>query len=140
MNEEQSQRLEAVWKRHTSSERRDARILGLLEELVRKVDLIGQKVNAEMATLDDILNDVTAEPTLIASLSTLLTGIQSQLAAALAGTTLPTAVQAKVDAVFAAAEANKTALTAAVAANVPNITGVSAPGVVPTPISPPATT
>ena len=72
-----------------------------------------------MATLDDILSDVTAETSSIASLSVLIAGIKQQLADALAGVTLPPATQAKVDQIFAAAEANKQALSDAIIANTP---------------------
>ena len=69
-----------------------------------------------MATLDQILDDVTSEKTVIDSISVLIAGLKQQLADALSGATLPPAVQEKVDAVFAAAEANKAALAAAVIA------------------------
>lgn len=72
-----------------------------------------------MPTLDDILADVTAESTTIDSLSAFIAGLKQQLADALSGTTLPPAVQAKVDAVFAQAESNKQKLADALAANVP---------------------
>lgn len=72
-----------------------------------------------MATLDDITADMTEETTAIGGISTLVQGLRQQLADALSGTTLPPAVQAKVDAIFTAAEANKGALAAALAANTP---------------------
>ena len=72
-----------------------------------------------MATLDDIASDVEAETTLIAGVSTFIAGLKQQLADALAGTTLPPATQAKVDAIFAGAEANKQALSDALVANTP---------------------
>ena len=72
-----------------------------------------------MASLDDVAADVSAEPTLIASLSTLMLGFKDQLAAALAGTTLPPAVQAKIDSIFNQAEANKAQIAAAVVAGTP---------------------
>lgn len=87
-------------------------LVGMLRTIIRNQEKI-------MATLDEVLADVTAETTLIASLGTLITGLKDQLAAALADTTLPPEVQAKVDAIFAAAEANKTALANAVSANTP---------------------
>ena len=70
-----------------------------------------------MATLDEVLTDVTDEGSQIDSLSTLMAGIAQQLKDALAGTTLPPAVQAKVDAVFAGVEANKGKVMAAINAN-----------------------
>ena len=72
-----------------------------------------------MVTLDEILADVTQETTDIASISTLIKGLKQQLADALAGTTLPPAVQAKVDAIFAGVETNKAAIADALAANTP---------------------
>ncbi len=67
-----------------------------------------------MATLDQILDDVNAEPTQIDSLSALIAGLKQQLADALSGVTLPTAVQAKVDSIFNQAEANKQKLVDAI--------------------------
>ena len=81
------------------------------------------------ATLEQVLADVTAETTSIASISTLITGLQKQLADALAGTTLPPAVQAKVDSIFQATEANRVAIAAALAANI-TPTPAPAPGTV----------
>ncbi len=72
-----------------------------------------------MASIDDVIADVTAETTTIASLDTAIKGIQSMLAAALAGTTVPPAVQAKIDSVFATVEANKGALATALTDSVP---------------------
>lgn len=70
-------------------------------------------------TLDQILQDVTDESTVIDSISTLIDGLRQQLADALSGTTLPPAVQAKIDAVFAQAETNKTKLANALVVNTP---------------------
>jgi ABC-type transporter Mla subunit MlaD len=72
-----------------------------------------------MATLDDVLKDVTDESTAIDSISTLISGLRQQVADALAGATLPAATQAKVDAIFTAAETNKTKIATALAANTP---------------------
>lgn len=68
-----------------------------------------------MATLDQILADVTAESSDIQSISVLVKGLRAQLADVLAGV-LPADVQAKVDAIFAKVEENKAAIAAAVAA------------------------
>lgn len=104
----------------------DAETMGLLREIKRRLGYVlsNQNVifmNQEtiMATLDDILSDVTAESTQIAGISTLIAGLKQQLADALAGTTLPPATQAKVDAIFAAAEKNKADIATALAANTP---------------------
>lgn len=71
-----------------------------------------------MASLDDVLNDVTAETTLVSGVSTLVSGLQKQLADALSGT-LTAEQQSKVDQIFAAAEANKAALATALASGTP---------------------
>lgn len=77
------------------------------------------RLDTIMATLDEILADVTDEGTRLDSISTLLTGLRQQLADALAGTTLPPAVQAKVDAIFTAAESNKGKIDTALNSGVP---------------------
>lgn len=77
--------------------------------------LILQKLEKIMATLDDVLKDVTDETTAIASISTLIQGLRDQITAA----GLSPADQAKVDAIFATAESNKAGMAAALAANVP---------------------
>ena len=69
-----------------------------------------------MASLDETLAAVTAEKTAVDSIVALLAGIKAQLAAALANATLSPADQAKVDAIFAAATANASEITAAIAA------------------------
>jgi len=85
----------------------------------QKLDFILQTLERIMATLDEVLADVTDESTQIAGISTLIAGLKQQLADALAGTTLPPATQAKVDAIFAQAEKNKTDIATALAANTP---------------------
>ena len=72
-----------------------------------------------MATLDQVLADVTDESTRLDSLSTLIAGLKQQVADALAGTTLPAPVQAKIDAIFAQAETNKGKIDTALNTNVP---------------------
>lgn len=72
-----------------------------------------------MATLDQVLTDVTDESNRLDSLSTLIDGLKTQLSDALSGANLPAPVQAKVDAIFAAAETNKGKIDAALNANVP---------------------
>lgn len=97
----------------------DPETTGLLRELNGKLNLIIRNQETMMATLDQILQDVTDESTAIDSISTLIAGLKQQLADALANTTLPPDVQAKIDAVFSGAEANKAKLAAALAANTP---------------------
>lgn len=89
-------------------------------ETISILHRIEQKVNTMAATLDQVLKDVEEESTVIDSISELVKGLKQQLADALAGTTLPPAVQAKVDAVFAQAEANKAKLADALVANTPS--------------------
>jgi nitrogen fixation protein len=72
-----------------------------------------------MADLDQVLTSVTDEDTLIDSVIALLNGVEQQLKDALAGTTLPPAVQAKIDAVFDKVEASKVKVNAAIVANTP---------------------
>ena len=90
--------------------------LDLIEQLIRQVLKQGEKM---AATLDQVLDTVTAESTVVNSISELIKGLKQQLADALAGTTLPPAVQAKVDAIFSTAEANKAKLAEAVLENTP---------------------
>ena len=84
----------------------------------RALGRIEGKLEHIMATLDEILMKVTEESTAIDSLIMLIDGIKQQLADALAGITLPTGVQEKIDAVFAGVEANKVKVQAAIDANV----------------------
>lgn len=74
-----------------------------------------------MATLDQILESVAAESTKLDSVIALVDGLKQQLADALAGTTLPPAVQAKVDAIFAGAESNAGKIADALDENVPPV-------------------
>lgn len=91
----------------------------LLRVLLHKMDLVLQNQERIMATLDEVLASVADESTKIDSLSTFIAGLKQQIADALAGVTLPPAVQAKVDAVFEGVEANKAKVVTAMDANVP---------------------
>ena len=95
---------------------------GLLRDLGRKIDLVIQTQEKIMASLDQVLADVTKESTDLDSIAALISGLKQQIADALAGTTLPPATQAKVDAIFAAAETNKGKIADALAANVTSAT------------------
>jgi hypothetical protein len=83
--------------------------------ILAAVEIIKSNQEQIMASLDDILADVTAESTAINSVGVLIGGLKQQLADALAGTKLPPATQAKVDAIFTQAETNKAAIAAAIA-------------------------
>jgi hypothetical protein len=82
-------------------------------ELREMLGLILRKQEIIMATIDQVLADVTDEGTSLAKISTLISGLQTQLAAALASLVIPADVQAKIDAVFAQAELNKAAIATA---------------------------
>lgn len=97
----------------------DPGILTILQQMSQKLDSIQTKETTIMATLDQIVTDVQDESTQIDGLSTLTAGLKQQLADALAGTTLPPATQAKIDAVFAGVEANKAKIVTAINANTP---------------------
>lgn len=72
-----------------------------------------------MATLDEVLELVTAADTKQDSIIALLNGLKQQLADALSGVTLPPPVQAKIDAIWNQAKANADELDTAIAANTP---------------------
>jgi hypothetical protein len=80
---------------------------------------LSRTLNSMAATLDQILQDVTDESSVIDSVTALIQGLKQQIADALTGTTLPPAVQAKVDAIFSTAEANKEKLAQALVDNTP---------------------
>lgn len=89
-----------------------------LTQILAIVQNIQQKEIYIMATLDELMQDVTDEGTVEDGLVTLTEGIKAQLDAFLAGQLTPE-VQAKVDAVFAGVEANKAKVSAAITANTP---------------------
>jgi predicted choloylglycine hydrolase len=95
------------------------RLMALLVEVQTEQRLIRQAVENIMKTLDEVLDDVTDESSKLDSLSTFVAGLKQQIADALAGTTLPSAIQNKIDAVFAGVEANKAKVVKAMDANVP---------------------
>ncbi len=90
-----------------------------VNEMLRLLREIHSQNGKIMASLQDIIDDVSAETTAIGSLTDLVAGLKQQLADALSGVNLPPAVQAKVDAIFAGVDANKQKILDALAANVP---------------------
>lgn len=70
-------------------------------------------------TIDEVLAAVTAEDTKADSIIALLNGIEQQLKDALAGVSLPPAVQAQLDAIFDKATASSAKIDAAIQANTP---------------------
>jgi len=87
-------------------------ILLVLSSLWGKVDNLEGKEEDEMATLNDLQNEVTALTTVEESAEALISGLSAQLKAA--GTD-PAAIQKVIDDL----DAGKTALAAAVTANTP---------------------
>ena len=94
--------------------------IGAWRFTIRNVAAIGTAAvtHNNRAGLDETLAAVQAESTVDDSIIALLTGIKAQLDAVLAGG-LTADAQAKVDAIFAAAQANSTKVAAAVTANTP---------------------
>ncbi len=72
-----------------------------------------------MATLEQVLNDVTQEPERLGRISELVSGLRQQIADALADVTLPPDVQEELDAIFTQLETNKAKIDAALNADVP---------------------
>lgn len=100
-------------------------------ELMNQGDLVLNRLENVMATLDQVLNDVKAENTQLDSLGAYIAGLKQQITDALSGATLPPDVQVKIDAVFAQQEAN----TAKIAAAMNTTSTVPAP-VIPAPTAP----
>lgn len=96
----------------------DQEAVRLLHLVLAKLDSLSIKGDSIMATLDQILADVTDQSTKLDSIAALIAGLKQQIADALAGVTLPPAVQAKVDAIFTAAEGNSAKIQTALDANV----------------------
>ena len=90
-----------------------------LTALQNSVASLQKQVNKMAASIDDIIADVSAENTTLDSLDTAINGIQQMLKDALANETIPPAVQAKIDSVFATVEANKAKLAKAMTDSVP---------------------
>jgi uncharacterized protein YoxC len=94
---------------------------GLVERIAATLDSIQAQLKSVItteqtmaATIDDLLNDVNEEATVIDGVKTLLDGLSKQLADAIAAND-----PAKIQQVKDAIDANKNALASAVAANTP---------------------
>jgi hypothetical protein len=72
-----------------------------------------------MATLDEVLADVTEETSIVDSVDAFIVGLKQQLAEALATENLKPETQAKIDTLFASVRSNKTKLATALTANTP---------------------
>ena len=97
----------------------ERQIKSMLELIVLELAILKRKVSEMAKSLDDVLAEVTAQGTKLDGITTLISGLKQQLADALAGTTLPPAVQAKVDAIFNQASQNAAKIDTALDANVP---------------------
>ncbi len=91
-------------------------IFNSLRSIHEKLNLLIKNQNTMATTLQNIQDDVTGETSLIASLSTLVNGLEAQVNA-IPGIT--PAQQAQIDSIFNTAESNKAALTAALVAGTP---------------------
>lgn len=77
-----------------------------------------QTMETMMSKLDDVLNDVTDESNQLDCIATLIGGLRQQVADAVATTGMSADDAAKIDAIFEAAESNKSKIAAALNANV----------------------
>jgi uncharacterized protein (UPF0335 family) len=91
-------------------------VVNLQVETLRRLEQLEKEVKMADHNIDEILADVSDESTQIDSLSTLTAGIKKQLDDITAGS-LPPAVQAKVNALFDAVDANKAKVVSAINAN-----------------------
>lgn len=73
----------------------------------RKLDRIIAQQEQIMATIDDVLTEVTDESGRLDSIQAMIDGLKQQIADALSGVTLPPAVQQKLDSVFTVLGTNK---------------------------------
>lgn len=86
-----------------------------------------------MATLEEVLQKVRENRTVLGSLNTLLDGIRQQVADVLSGAVVPPAVQAKINAIFDEATATGEELAQVVTENTPAAPGGGGGGEPPAP-------
>ena len=98
--------------------------------IYRLLTTLNAKVDKIMATLQQIVDEVAAQTTTVASLSTFIKGLEDQLSA-LPG--LTAAQQAQIDTIFANVDANTKSVAAAMVANVPVVPPAPVPPVVTVP-------
>lgn len=89
-----------------------------LTEISNKLDILIKETKMSDVTIDQILADATQESSVISSVQTAIASLQSQLASALSGVTIPSDVQTKMNSIFSTMTGNDTAL-AALAAGTP---------------------
>jgi uncharacterized protein YoxC len=90
-----------------------------VDELNRKMGLILKNTENIMATLDEVLKDVTDESTQLDGISTLVSGLQKQVKDALENSSISPADQAKIDQIFNQAESNKQKILNALVSGTP---------------------
>lgn len=100
--------------------------------LNHKMDLVLLSMGLIMRTMQDVLGDLADEKSQIDGLVGLNKNLRDQVAEALAGTKIPDAVQAQIDAAFDQVETNKAAIMNAINE------GTAAHGVDPTAAAPAA--
>ena len=87
--------------------------------ILRRLDRLALQGEKTMTTLQNIVDDMAKQTTLINGIQSLVSGLKQQLADALAGTVLAPSVQAQIDQIFAEVEANNAALETAAAIGTP---------------------
>jgi predicted metal-dependent enzyme (double-stranded beta helix superfamily) len=88
-------------------------------EIYKRQGLILKNLETIMATLDQVLKDVTDESTQLDGISTLVSGLQQQVKDALANSSVSPADQAKIDQIFTQAESNKQKILNALVSGTP---------------------
>lgn len=102
-----------------------AQVLGQLQHLITVTARLETALNQlktqgakNMATIDEIVQAVHDETSVVAGINTLLAALQQKITDLAAGAISPE-VQAKIDSAFAEITANNTALATAITANTP---------------------
>src|ERR1019366_3477348 len=112
---------------------RDAEVAEMVQQLFGS---ILERLSDIMATLDQVLQDVSDQTTQITSLQALIMGIKQQLADALSGASLPSGVQVKIDKFFQTREPKRGGLATALTPGPP--AAAFTPLIPATPVNPPA--
>src|ERR1043166_9712050 len=89
-----------------------------LDMLISSASALSKMESATMATIQDIVQAVQQETTLVGGVTTLLQQLKQQITDALANQITPD-MQAAIDAAFTSATSNNQALADAIAANTP---------------------
>ena len=93
-------------------------LMRTLSRIESKIDQLLTKETLQMATINDLVQAVANERTLVDGVHTLVGQLRQQLTDALAGSITPEQ-QAKIDAAFADVQSNAAELTDALQANTP---------------------